>query len=437
MKARALTVFLGLALLGSGCGRHPVPRGPVAFPAEDDYERPSVVGLDAGEAATLSAAWDEIGVGDTEAAVKRLTAALSRRSDAAPLRAALGYAHLRARRLHPAEAEFARVLAADPNNRSALVGAATTARRLGEVEEALALYRRAREGVDNPALDQRIQELSSLRADALVTEARRLRSEGRLEDAVTAYRKALQAAPTLGGLRPEWADALVELGRFGEALALLDASEPGDRVARLHLARLLAEDGDITRAIAVLEALAEKVPEDAGVAERLEELRRARLSAEVPAEVRAIAEAPLTTRADLAALLVTRVPSLREAEAGSPPVVTDIEGLWARDYVVRALALDLMETYPNHTFQPGATVRRGDLAQALGRTLARAGRDPGAAPPMKDVTPNNRLYPEIVRTVAAGLLSPNAEGAFEPWRPVTGAEATQAVERLSEIIERP
>ena len=44
-----------------------------------------------------------------------------------------------------------------------------------------------------------------------------------------------------------------------------------------------------------------------------------------------------------------------------------------------------MEVYPNHTFQPEAAVRRGDLAQAasrvlalIGRRAAGAGRRPGA-----------------------------------------------------------
>ena len=119
-------------------------------------------------------------------------------------------------------------------------------------------------------------------------------------------------------------------------------------------------------------------------------------------------------------------------------MATDIEGLWGREYILKALSLGLMETYPNHTFQPDATIRRGDLGHALGRALARLGvAAPAPPPPMKDVTPNNRLYPEIAAAVAAGLLPLNAEGAFEAWRPVTGAEAVRAVAALTARLHRP
>lgn len=432
--ARALAAAVA-ALVSAACAQNPAPRGPVAFPAEDDYERPSVSGLDARHTALLETAWEEIGVGDVDAATRRLSDALRKQPEALSLRAAVGYAHLRAGRLDTAQAEFETVLAADRDHRSALVGAATTARRQGRTDDALALYRRARESVDNPVLDRRILELSTARADGLVSDARKLRSEGRLEDAVTAYARALEAAPALGGLRIEWADALTELGRFDEAVKVLEASDPADRVSRLHLARLLAADGNIARAVEVLDALHAALPGDTEVRDRLSELRRSRVDADVPPEVRDIADAQWATRGDLAALLVATVPDLKSAEGGVPPVATDIQGIWMREYVLKALALELMETYPNHTFQPEATVRRGDLGHALGRALARVGLPPGNAPAMKDVTPNNRMYPEIARSVAAGLLPLTGDGAFEPWRPVTGAEAVRAVGALSALLQ--
>lgn len=267
-----------------------------------------------------------------------------------------------------------------------------------------------------------------------VAEARQARLEGRLDEAAAAYERALRAAPALGGLRIEWADVLDEMGKSHEAVKLLEATDPADRSPRLHLARLLAADGRTAEALAVLERLQASLPNDPDVAARIGELRRAQM-AEVPEQVRAIAQAAWASRADLAALLVATVPTLRWATAGAPPVVTDIDGQWAREYIVKALALELMETYPNHTFQPGATVRRADLGFALGRALAHLRPQASAATLMSDVTPGNRLYPEISRAVAAGILPLTPQGAFEPWRPVTGAEAARAVASLVSLAE--
>ena len=89
----------------------------------------------------------------------------------------------------------------------------------------------------------------------------------------------------------------------------------------------------------------------------------------MPVEYQAIPEATRVSRADLAALIAVRVPALRRAGAGEPRVAVDISGSWARDHIARVLALGIMDVYPNHTFQPGAIVRRGDLARAAARVL--------------------------------------------------------------------
>ena len=282
MKAAAPAVRLAWCLLlltAAGCAPRAAPRGPANFPKEDDYERPSVSGLNEKQAAVLSDAWAAIGVGDTAAAIQSLGAALRKGPNALSLRTALGYAYLRAGRTADAKAEFDAVLARDPAQRAALVGAATSARKLGKVEEALALYRGARNGVDSPMLDHRIAELSAARADSLVADARRLRGSNDLEAALAAYARALEAAPGLVGLRLEWADVLIELGRRDDAVRLLQQSDPTDRGSRLYLAQLFAEEGNVAEAATLLETLHQALPADTEVAERLAELRRSRTEA--------------------------------------------------------------------------------------------------------------------------------------------------------------
>jgi hypothetical protein len=101
----------------------------------------------------------------------------------------------------------------------------------------------------------------------------------------------------------------------------------------------------------------------------------------------------------------------------------------------------IIEPYANHTFQPRSAVRRADLAQAVGRLLARIGTPAqvraweNARPPFSDLSTGHLAYPAASAAVASGVMTAGADGSFEPSRPVTGAEALQAVQRLQAMAD--
>jgi hypothetical protein len=92
-----------------------------------------------------------------------------------------------------------------------------------------------------------------------------------------------------------------------------------------------------------------------------------------------------------------------------------------------------MDVYPNHTFQPGAVVRRVDLARTVARTLDALSwpRSPGPAP--SDMSSSHLDYDAVARVLGAGLMGLTAPGAFEPWRPVSGSEAIEVVEAMARL----
>jgi hypothetical protein len=155
---------------------------------------------------------------------------------------------------------------------------------------------------------------------------------------------------------------------------------------------------------------------------------------EMPEEYRAIASAQRLSRADLAALLSVKVTALSRARAGAPKVAIDISGSWAREHIIRALSLDLLDVYPNHTFQPAATVRRGELARAVARVLDVLKWPPLPTPALADMTAGNLYYAAVGRVVAAGLMDLTPNGAFEAWRPVSGQEAVDVIEGLIRLV---
>jgi hypothetical protein len=100
-----------------------------------------------------------------------------------------------------------------------------------------------------------------------------------------------------------------------------------------------------------------------------------------------------------------------------------------------------MEAFPNHTFQPEAGIRRADLAAVVSRVLTlgaaidppRSGRWPKDKVTFSDLAATHPAFDAASRAVSTRVLDAGAAGAFEPTRPVTGAEAVEAVARLEKL----
>ncbi|HWQ00315.1 MAG TPA: S-layer homology domain-containing protein, partial [Vicinamibacterales bacterium] len=176
------------------------------------------------------------------------------------------------------------------------------------------------------------------------------------------------------------------------------------------------------------------------------EAARARAAlARLPAEYREIEKKEVVTRGELAALAGVRLADLL---AGAPRragvVVTDVRGHWAAPWILPVVGAGLMDPYPNHTFQPDAPVNRGDLARLASRALALVSRvDPkryarwrAERPHFSDLPEHHVAYPAAAIAVAAGIVPPLEGGAFHLTRPVSGAEAAAAVDRLRELASK-
>ncbi len=388
-----------------------------------------------GEVAELRAAWSEVMSGDTASAARRYEKLLKRRPGLTAARTGLAFARLRAGRLEEASSGFDAVLADHPDDLPALVGAASAAVRRGDADSALAFYRRAQSVAPEDALVRK--RLAALRLQ--VTErhmglAQAAVERGDAEAATREYTAALEAAPEVAGVRLALADLLASHEDVPGALALLEADPSGDRQVALRRARLLMEQQEFARAAEVYRGLLARDPADE-MARAGEKVARESLEMlSMPEEYRRIPETPRVTRADLAALVAVRVGALRRAGPGEPRVAVDLGGSWAREHIARVLALGIMESYPNHTFQPGATVRRVDLARAAARTLDLLGFPRGKAPAPTDMSPSHLDHEAVARVLAAGLMGLSAQGAFEPWRPVSGSEAIEVVDGVVRLV---
>jgi tetratricopeptide (TPR) repeat protein len=427
-------IALGLVLvaLAGGCAKRvkaPIPQG-------EDYVRPAVAPKEASprEARELEEAWRDLLSGSTESAVRRYQRLLTRRPDLLPARTGLAYARLRAGRTAEAAAGFASVLAARPDDVSALVGAGSAAFRRGDLNGAVDFYRTAQAVAPQDALVRR--RLTSLKLQATergMALAKAALDRGDTDAAAREYSAALEAAPEVAGVRLALAELLAGRGDVAGAVSLLEADPSGDRQVRLRLAALLMREQEYGRAAEIYRAVLAGDPADREAGEGEKAAREGLDALSMPEEYRQIADAARITRAGLAALIAVRVPALRRLGAGEPRVALDIGASWAREQVARVLALGVMDVYPNHTFQPGAVVRRADLARAAARVMDLLGWPRASGPAPTDMTASHLDYEAVARVLGAGLMSLTPSGAFEPWRPVSGREAIDVVDGLARL----
>jgi Flp pilus assembly protein TadD len=425
----------GLLLLAAACATAPLR--PTITPETEEfvYPRWSPGEVRPKEAGEIERAWHEILAGQSVEAERRLRKVLAESPGLLPAETALAYARVRGGDNEDAARRFAAVLEHRPSDLSALVGHAIALSRAGDHEGALAAYNRA--AAVDPASDSIRRRRGELRlsvTESRVSSARSAAQEGDLERAIAQYQLVLQSAPELAAVRLELASLLVGRGQMDAAIALLEADPSGDRQVLMRLAELAVQSGANERALDVYRRVLQADPQDEEALAAARRIRESVEAQEMPDEYRRIVDAPAITRADLAALMMVKVRRLAQAPLGPGKVAIDISGSWARDHIIRALALDLMTVYPNHTFQPGAMVRRGDLARAVARALDVLQYPAGAAPRLTDMSSNNVVYYPAARVVAAGLMDLTEEGAFVPWRPVSGREATDVIEGLVRLV---
>jgi len=419
-----------------------VPRFPeFVFPAAAQGPGPQILQEN-------QAAWYLLQGGDARAAERRYTALLRREPAFHPAAAGLGYVALSRQDHEEALAHFDRALQQAPTYAPALAGKGQTHLALNQHDQALAAFDAALAA--DPGLTAIRSAAEVLRFQGLqgsVAGAREAAGAGRLDEARTGYASAIAASPDSPFLYRELAIVEQRAGRLPEALARIQRGielDPNDPRNFIVQGDVLEAMGEWARAAAALTTASALEPSDALV-ERIDALRSKALFESMPPEYRTIEQSATVTRAQLAALIGMRLDALvKRTPRRSSAVITDTRGDWAAQWIIPVARAGFMEVYPNYTFQPGATVRRGDLAAAARNVLlAIAAENPrlGAAwgnarRKFPDVPPGHLSYPAASTAVEAGVMQPLEGGAFQLARPVTGTEAVAAVERLAELAGR-
>jgi tetratricopeptide (TPR) repeat protein len=392
--------------------------------------------------------WQWLQAGDPKAAERNFTAALRQSPGFYPSEAGLGFAALARKDNREAAAHFDRALTANPSYAPALAGRGEALLTLGQRDQALASFEAAvKADPQLSALRSRIEVLRFRGLQDDVDAARKAAEAGRLPDAQALYERTIVASPDSPFLYRELAIVEKRQGNLPAALthaqkaATLNPTEPRNFITIGEIYEAQSEFGKAADAYASAVALE---PNEA-IESKIDDLRSRAAFASMPDEYRSIESSPTVTRAQLAALIGVRLDSLlKRAPRSNSIVITDTRGSWADPWILSTARAGLMEVYPNHTFQPNAVVRRGDLAQAASKALSLiAPSNPRVAASLRtargrfpDVPPGHLSYPAASAVVETGVMSATSDGSFQLSRPATGQEAVSAIGKLVELSGR-
>jgi tetratricopeptide (TPR) repeat protein len=449
MKRAALVCLLVLA---AACAAKTIPAPPaVTTPKYPDYIFPTPppgVGTPAA-VERHQAGWGWLQAGDLRSAERNFTAALKQSPPFYPAEAGLGYVALAQKKHKDSLVHFDRAVVMNPRYAPALGGRAEALLALGEEEEALQSIEAALQADPSlTGLRTRIQVLRFRGQQQEIARARQLAEANKFDEARAAYLDAIEASPQSPFLHRELAEVERRAGQLDSALdhaRQASELEPDEPRSHIMLGEIYEARGDFAKAADEFGSAVALQPDDA-LSARIENLRSRAAFAAMPAEYRAIGESVSLTRGQLAALLAVRLEALLTgARSVSAVVITDTRGHWAAPYILAAARAGVMDVYPNHTFVPDAIVRRAEMARSVSKVLdliakrqpqlATAWRNPRRKFP--DVPPGHLSYPAVALSVEAGVMTPGPDGSFELTRPVAGAEAVTAVDTLAQLGGRP
>jgi tetratricopeptide (TPR) repeat protein len=445
-------LILGLLAFAAACAPKapnlPEPGGVARYPDFMFPEPPGEIGTPVARE-RHNAGWLWLQAGDLRAAERNFNATLKVEPTFYPAEAGLGYLSLARKDHESAVSHFERAVRANPRYVPALVGRGEAHLALGARDRALESFEAAvAADPDLTGLRSRVEVLRFRGLQDDVAAARKAAEAGRLDEARQAYKRALLASPQSPFLLRELASIERRAGDLPSALQHAQQAaelEPTDVRNLTVLAELYEQQGDLATAMTTYEAAAAVEP-GGDIDARIGALREKLALAALPPEFHAIESSPTVSRAQLAALFGIHLEELiKRSVSQNAVVITDSRGNWAVQWIMEVTRSGVMEVYPNHTFQPEATVRRSDLAQAASRILSLiATEKPALAASWRnvrhrfpDVSAGHLAYPAASLAVEAGVMRPLEDGTFQLARAVTGAEAVAAVKKLEELAESP
>jgi len=430
MKAILLA---GLILLTLACGG--------VKPVTVDFHLPEVAGgtfLDS----FYRQGWQQLQQGDSEAAYR------SFQLSEAPLdkkQAAFGYVFLARKKYSAASDQFARALETNPGNIEAGMGQAMILEFEGRTADAFRAYGDlALKAPDDAWIKLKYESIRSSATQGFLLEAEKAKGVDKTKH-IRALEQAAFFSPDLGAITLQIADHYYDEGDWQRSLPYYEAvldKEPHDQAVLLKLASLYEKKENFDLAMVTLDRLLALKPGDPFLEGEKKRIRDRFQELSLPEKFKKIFFKTEVNREELAALIGFYFDRYIQMDR-APEIITDIDGSFAREQIIKTSTAGIMRARPDHTFDRFSTPVRATFAvtlHALIEYLKSKGHNlrftplavaSGAA----DLSPLHKNFDIIAELVNSQVLPLDAENKFNPTGPVSPTDVIYALKRILNAIE--
>lgn len=359
----------------------------------------------------------------------------------------LGFIHFQAQDLTAAESSFKEALKLSPGLIPAYLGLAQIDQAKGLEDRVFSDYMEVlKRDPDHSWVKPRFEALREKKTEDLLAEAKRAFAAGDAEAGKKGFLTALFYSPE--SVEAHLSLARIYKGEKNVPSAVLhykaaSAGDPKNKAVLREYAGALYETEQFGRSLDVYEQLVELDPQDKDAQGRVEDLKNRLGIYELPSLYNDIPKSEAVTREDLAALIAVKFKEVLNDPDAKPPILVDISTSWASKPILKVTALNILESYENHTFLPRKIVNRAELAETLVRLInILKNRGYKFSPQMaaekvhiSDVPPENYYFGPITQIVAYQIMDLTPQRTFQPDTVVRGQEAVRILDIILALIK--
>lgn len=359
----------------------------------------------------------------------------------------LGYAYYLLNEFQNAEKFFQAALADHPDMILTHLGLAQIYQATEREDLAFAEYREVlKREPDNPWAKTKYESIKDQRTQDALSEAKIYLAEGNTENSRAAYLKALYYSPAATEAHLALADIYKKENNLRNALVHLKAAstnEPQNTEILKIYGDALFQAEEHKKSLEIYERIQELEPGNQEIKTRLEMVKNRLGIFELPSQYDEIRFSDAVSNEGMAALLGIKLKDILEEPSENPPIIIDIATSWASKFILKMTSLNILDVYPNHTFQPKKIITRAKMAEILIRLIdhliKKGYKFIQQIPPEKiqltDVTADNYYHQPIIRIISYDIMTLSQDKSFQPDLPVSGEESIRLLNIILALIQ--
>jgi tetratricopeptide (TPR) repeat protein len=405
-------------------------------PVQIDFHLPAIQSNESADV-YFRQGWMQLQKGDSAAAYKSFQL-----SDV-PLdkkQTAFGYVFLARNKFSAAADQFASALETNPDNLEAGMGMALIHEFAGKTTEAFQAYGNLLVKAPEEAwIKLKYESIRSSATQGFLLEAENAKNTDKGKY-IRALEQAAWFSPDMTAITLQIADHYYEENEWQRSLPYYEAvleQDVHNQAVLIKLAAIYEKKEKFDLALVTLDRLLALKPGDPFLESEKKRIRDNIQEMNLPEKFKRIFFKTEINREEMAALIGYYFEPFIKLDL-APVIITDIDGSFAREYIIKVCTSGIMNARPDHTFDRFSTPDRAMFAvilNALIRYLEKNGRRlqfnplPTAATGV-DLSPLHKNYELIKFLVNAQVLPLDAENKFNPTRSVSPADVIYALKKI-------